>query len=193
MTTTPQHTDPRILRTRQLLRDAVIDLMEEMSIEKITVNRIAERAKINRVTFYLHYRDIPDMLEKMAEDMAEDVLQVVSGSADNLQAADDMKWPMLENLLTHIAENSKFYKIVLTSRKSTIFTDRLFRLMSDLISARVESRLAARDASEVTVQKDIAVWYGSAALIGTIIAWLREDMPYTPQYLAKQITSLRLK
>lgn len=63
--------------------------------------------------------------------------------------------------------------------------------MADIISARVESRVTAHDVSEVTVQKDIAVWYGSAALIGTIIAWLREDMPYTPQYLAKQITSLR--
>lgn len=191
MTNTPPHTDPRVLRTRQLLRDAVIDLMEEMSIEKITVNRIAERAKINRVTFYLHYRDIPDMMEKMADDMAEDVLQVVSGYMENTEAAEGEHWPMLERLLTHIAENAKFYKIVLTSRKSTIFTDRLFRLMADIISTRVERRLATRNASEVTVQKDIAVWYGSAALIGTIIAWLREDMPYTPQYLAKQITSLR--
>jgi AcrR family transcriptional regulator len=191
MTNTPPHTDPRVLRTRQLLRDAVIDLMEEMSIEKITVNRIAERAKINRVTFYLHYRDIPDMLEKMADDMAEDVLQVVSGYTDNPEAAEEEHWPMLERLLTHIAENAKFYKIVLTSRKSTIFTDRLFKLMADIISTRVERRLATRDTSEGTVQRDIAVWYGSAALIGTIIAWLREDMPYTPHYLAKQITSLR--
>ncbi|AIQ57066.1 TetR/AcrR family transcriptional regulator [Paenibacillus borealis] len=191
MTKTPPHTDPRVLRTRQLLRDAVIDLMEEMSIEKISVNRIAERAKINRVTFYLHYRDIPDMLEKMADDMAEDVLQVVSGYMENPEAAEGEQWPMLERLLTHIAENAKFYKIVLTSRKSTIFTDRLFKLMADIIATRVQRRLATRAASEVTVQKDIAVWYGSAALIGTIIAWLREDMPYSPQYLAKQITSLR--
>ncbi|MFC6652605.1 TetR-like C-terminal domain-containing protein [Paenibacillus rhizoplanae] len=145
------------------------------------------------MTFYLHYRDIPDMLEKMADDMAEEVLEVVRDDTDFTEAGQEEKWPMLEHLLVHIAENAKFYKIVLTSRKSTIFTDRLFKLMADIIAARVESRVTAHDASEVTVQKDIAVWYGSAALIGTIIAWLREDMPYTPQYLAKQITSLRAK
>lgn len=193
MTNPPQRTDPRILRTRQFLKEALIELMEEMSIEKITVNRLAQRAQINRVTFYLHYRDIPDMLEKMADDMAEEVLQVVRDDTDFTEAGQEEKWPMLEHLLVHIAENAKFYKIVLTSRKSTIFTDRLFKLMADIIAARVESRVTAHDASEVTVQKDIAVWYGSAALIGTIIAWLREDMPYTPQYLAKQITSLRAK
>ncbi|WP_449601461.1 TetR-like C-terminal domain-containing protein [Paenibacillus sp. Marseille-Q9583] len=37
----------------------------------------------------------------------------------------------------------------------------------------------------------IAVWYGSAALIGTVISWLRDDMPYTPVYLARQISMLR--
>ena len=65
--------DPRILRTRQLIKDALIDLLQEMEISKITVNRIAERATINRVTFYLHYNDIQDMLEKMAQEMAEDI------------------------------------------------------------------------------------------------------------------------
>lgn len=191
MENSPPKTDPRVLRTRQLLRDAVIDLMEEMSIEKITVNRIAERAKINRVTFYLHYKDIPDMLERMADDMAEDILQVVGSYTENREATPHDKWPMLERLLTHIADHAKFYKIVLTSRRSSIFSDRLFGLMSDIISSRVEQKEAADDASQVTVQKDIAVWYGSAALIGTIISWLRQDMPYTPQYMAKQIALLR--
>ena len=69
MSTLSPRKDPRVLRTRQLIRDAFIDLLQEIDLEKITVNRIAERATINRVTFYLHYRDIPDMLEKMADDM----------------------------------------------------------------------------------------------------------------------------
>lgn len=73
-----QRLDPRVLRTRQLLKNALVELLEEMEIEKISVNRIAERAGINRVTFYLHYRDLPDMLEKMADEMVEDIYKVVS-------------------------------------------------------------------------------------------------------------------
>nr|WP_311625572.1 hypothetical protein [Peribacillus simplex] len=37
------HTDPRILRTRQLIKDAFVELLEEMDVQKITVNRLAER------------------------------------------------------------------------------------------------------------------------------------------------------
>lgn len=73
MPTITPRTDPRIIRTRQLIRDAFIDLLGEIQLEKITVNRIAERATINRVTFYLHYRDIPELLEKLADDMINEI------------------------------------------------------------------------------------------------------------------------
>src|SRR5690348_3590113 len=68
MNASTPRTDPRIVRTRKMLRDALVELLEEMDIEKISVNRLTQRATINRVTFYLHYRDISDMLEKMADD-----------------------------------------------------------------------------------------------------------------------------
>ncbi|OMD79937.1 MULTISPECIES: TetR/AcrR family transcriptional regulator [Paenibacillus] len=191
MNNTTQRTDPRVLRTRQLLRDAVIELLEEMDIEKISVNRIAERAKINRVTFYLHYRDLPDMLEKMADEMVEDILQVVNNDGNHDESVDEENLRILESLLKHIAENAKFYKVILTSKRSPIFTDRLFNLMAEIISAHQKKKDGAVDHSKVPIQKDIAVWYGSAALIGTVISWLRDDMPYTPVYLARQISMLR--
>ncbi|MCM3716176.1 TetR-like C-terminal domain-containing protein [Halalkalibacter oceani] len=37
------------------------------------------------------------------------------------------------------------------------------------------------------IQMEVFIWYDSAALIGTIVAWLKNDMPYTPAFLAKQI------
>ncbi|WP_042197114.1 TetR/AcrR family transcriptional regulator [Paenibacillus camerounensis] len=180
-----QRIDPRVLRTRQLLKNALIELLEEMDIEKISVNRIAERAGINRVTFYLHYRDLPDMLERMADEMVEDIYKVVSSHPEQ---ASGEEWPLLESLLKHIEANSRLYKVTLTFRHSTIFTDRLVKLIEDMIT----SRLARQGGDpQSAVQRDIALWYGSAALIGTIVKWLRRDMPYTPAFLARQITLLR--
>jgi hypothetical protein len=42
----------------------------------------------------------------------------------------------------------------------------------------------------MTVPKDIAIWYGSSAFIGTIVCWLRDDMPYTPLFLANKLSLL---
>ncbi|MGO4545550.1 TetR-like C-terminal domain-containing protein [Paenibacillus sp. 2TAB23] len=186
-------TDPRIVRTRQLLRDAFIELLQEIDIEKISVNRLAERATINRVTFYLHYRDIPDMLEKMADEMVEDIQQVLNDTPLHLNpnSNEEESWPMLVNLLEHLSKHSKFYKVILATHRTTVFSDRLLKLLAGLVADRLEKKEVDSVRSSLNIQKDIAIWYGSSALIGTIIAWLRNDMPYTPLYLAKQFILLR--
>ena len=184
-------TDPRILRTRQLIKDAVIELLQEMDIEKISVNRLAERATINRVTFYLHYRDIPDMLEKIADEMDQDIRQVMNDNSEGSILSDDDDFLLLVSLLKHIQEHAKFYKVILSSKQSTVFTDRLLKLITEMISARLERKKTDSNNDTENIQRDITIWYGSSALIGTIVAWVRKDMPYTPLFLAKQISMLR--
>ena len=49
--------DPRIERTREALRGALMALIEEKGFDAISVQDITERARLNRATFYLHYRD----------------------------------------------------------------------------------------------------------------------------------------
>jgi AcrR family transcriptional regulator len=56
-------TDPRILRTRKLLQQALVKLMEKKEFDSISVQDIAEQATINRATFYDHYTDKFALLE----------------------------------------------------------------------------------------------------------------------------------
>ncbi|CAJ1189442.1 TetR family transcriptional regulator [Companilactobacillus crustorum] len=56
--------DRRARRTQKLIRNNFIDLMAVMPIEDITIQKITDKADINRRTFYLHYRDIYDLLHK---------------------------------------------------------------------------------------------------------------------------------
>ncbi|MFT8319697.1 MAG: TetR-like C-terminal domain-containing protein [Bacillus sp. (in: firmicutes)] len=182
------HTDPRVTRTRKLLRDAFVELIQEMDMQKISVNRLAERATINRVTFYLHYRDIPNMLEKMADDMIEEISTVLKETSMNHKEDKDRDWTMLMRLLEHIAEQVDFYKVILASKRIPIFRDRLLLFLQDIIVARIEK--TGDNFLVAGVQKDILIWHNSSALIGTIIAWLQNDMPYTPSFLAKQYTLL---
>ena len=52
-----QRLDPRIRRTRQLLQDALRNLLEQKEFDKISVQDITEAATVNRATFYAHYGD----------------------------------------------------------------------------------------------------------------------------------------
>jgi AcrR family transcriptional regulator len=61
--------DPRVVRTRQLIQHAFMDLFREKSFEEITIQEIADRATINRVTFYAHFQDKFALLEYTIREM----------------------------------------------------------------------------------------------------------------------------
>ncbi|HTV73220.1 MAG TPA: helix-turn-helix domain-containing protein [Candidatus Acidoferrales bacterium] len=72
----PARADPRVTRTRRLIRDALVSLLAEKSFESITVQDIAERATVNRATFYAHFTDKFALLEAIVrEDVAERLAQ----------------------------------------------------------------------------------------------------------------------
>lgn len=60
--------DPRVIRTRNLIQDAFRSLAKEKKIEAITIKDIAERATVNRATFYAHFEDKNALLEYMVSD-----------------------------------------------------------------------------------------------------------------------------
>ncbi|MGM0524511.1 MAG: TetR/AcrR family transcriptional regulator [Bacillota bacterium] len=61
-------TDPRIIRTRKRIVDALLALMSEREIEKITVKDITEKADVNRATFYHHFKDKQALLHYTLEE-----------------------------------------------------------------------------------------------------------------------------
>ena len=62
-------TDPRVLRTRKLIMGSFIELSEKKEFKDITVKDITTEAVINRATFYYHFQDIYDLLEKVLSEV----------------------------------------------------------------------------------------------------------------------------
>ena len=74
--------DLRILRTRRLLVQAMTELLEEKDLQSITISDIAERAMINRATFYAHFADKYDLFATIVRDFFQGVLEAeVSNTA----------------------------------------------------------------------------------------------------------------
>jgi AcrR family transcriptional regulator len=63
--------DPRVRRTRDMLGDALLTLMQEKPFGTITVQQVLDRAGIGRSTFYAHYRDKDDLFLSDLEDFFE--------------------------------------------------------------------------------------------------------------------------
>lgn len=59
--------DARARYTRMMVENSFLELLRQKPVLKITVTELCQSAQINRATFYKHYQDIPDLLEKMEE------------------------------------------------------------------------------------------------------------------------------
>jgi len=74
--------DPRIQRTRKLIMESFIELSGKKEFKDITVKDITTEAMINRATFYYHFEDIYDLLEKV---LSEVLLINLNGVNDKLE------------------------------------------------------------------------------------------------------------
>lgn len=62
-----ESTDPRIVRTRRMLADALSRLLNGKEFEDISIQEISDEAGLNRATFYLHYPDKNALLLAMTD------------------------------------------------------------------------------------------------------------------------------
>ncbi len=86
----PVHLDPRVKRTRQLLAQAFIELVKEKGFQAISVQDIAERAGVNRATFYAHFQDKYALLDHFVrtsfrEEIEKRLLNSCQFSLENLR------------------------------------------------------------------------------------------------------------
>lgn len=70
--------DRRVTKTKAAIEHAFEGLVQEVDYEKITVSAIAERANINRKTFYLHYSSVEDVLNALTERHAKGAMEAIA-------------------------------------------------------------------------------------------------------------------
>lgn len=70
--------DRRIRRTKKLLKESLATLLLKKKLNDITVKELVDLADLNRGTFYLHYRDIYEMLSQIEAEMLNELEEISS-------------------------------------------------------------------------------------------------------------------
>ena len=65
VSTVEETTDPRVLRSRRMLMDSLVRLLNQKEFDDLSIQEIADEAGLNRATFYLHYPDKNALLQTM--------------------------------------------------------------------------------------------------------------------------------
>lgn len=70
--------DLRVKKTKRAIRSAFYELIKEKPLEKITVKEIAERAEINKTTFYAHYETVYDLVDQLEQEAVAEVISQIN-------------------------------------------------------------------------------------------------------------------
>lgn len=174
--------DPRKIRTRQLLRDALMTLIPRIGFSAITIRQLTDQAKLNHATFYLHYHDKEDLLNQIvASVLAELDSQVVIPNVENAR-------PVFEYLFEHVARHVQFYQVMLNEPSVAQYAHQ--------IQAHIEAMglrwllTASPSAHAMLTPPDLFIHFIGAAYLGVIRWWTSSGMPYTPSYMAAQFLRL---
>lgn len=121
--------DRRIDRTKKSLKSALISLMEVKELRKITVSEITKKANINRGTFYLHYLDIYDMVEKLGDEIINKIKNIIDDG--NPLAMNYLYLPILIKIVEYFYKDNRFIQALISPNGDPFFLGRIQDIMVD--------------------------------------------------------------
>ncbi len=181
--------DPRVVRTRQMLRDALVSLIAEKGFDALTVQDIADRATLNRATFYLHYKDKQDLLTQSLHDAIDELLADIGLAQDESgQMSFEAAVRPIVAVFQHVAQHASFYRIMMGAEGVPSFIASVRDYMSDITLQWLRS--LQPNTQQSTVPLEIVASSLSWSMLGVILWWLEHDMPHPPEYMATQFRLL---
>lgn len=185
--------DPRIVRSRAALREALISLIEERGLDSVTVNDLCQRAGLNRGTFYNHFQDKENLLNTFEDEFLEGL-----GSArdrlSNLEVPDLLAarlakrpLPQLVELFNYLRSEGDLLHALLGPRGDARFGPRLREAVCE---GFVRALLHERYRSDTSAFVDYYASFFGGAYLGVICRWVEMGMRESSEEMA--IISMRL-
>ena len=170
--------DRRIRMTKRLLREGLIRLLSQNPISKISVKMICEAADINRSTFYAHYADQYDLLQKIQEEVLLDLKEYLSSTLFMQQQEDATA--MVTQILEYAKANAMVLRVLLGEHGGAAFQKEVIALAqkSTLESLRSNPALSERTALYIEL-------YTITGALSVVRCWLEGDCAQEPGAVAR--------
>lgn len=185
---TQQGKNLRFRRTQKLLREALIELIEERSFESLTIGEITERAMVSRAAFYRNYQDKYDLVEQIFEEAMSALLNTVG------------KWQTEHppyawvRFFEHIAQYKKLYRVLLSRKGNTWFVRKMRVSLAELVKEHEHSHMPESQLDAYwpvfTFSDSFVPDLIATMLVEAITWWLEQEKPCKPEEIARRCALL---
>lgn len=171
--------DSRVKRTKKLIRKGLAELAKKKSINKITVKELTDLIEINRGTFYLHYKDIFDLVESIENSLYDEFNEIIK--TVNPKTILETPIDILEKFCVFISENADAFVMLIGENGDANFVYRIGTVMNDAVFELFSSIYPEMDSERYSFTYEYCK-YGS---VGLIRCWIIENHDWTPRQVAE--------
>lgn len=173
------------VRSRRMIRQAFMDLLQEKEFTKITVTDIVKRADLNRSTFYAHYPDVRGVIEEIQEEILEHCMEMIKGR--NLKNMMQDPLPYLQKLSEGMEEYVGFYSRVGKTLDARLFLDKFRRIIAEDIKNREDIPEDIRNSPDFVVN----IHFFAGGVMNSYQQWMEGNIGGTLEelnlYIAQNI------
>lgn len=177
-------TDRRVKRTKQALRDAFFKLLEDKTINEITVTELTNLADVNRATFYFYYTDLIDMLEQIQNDAYESFEKVVESASVDTSTIEGLT-TYAERVIEHCKEQEKLTRFIINND----INNQLYKRIQQLMLKNVPN---TKDVYPISNPARYTSNYVLTAMTSVLIDWMDEGMPVSSRDLAEFFANIAI-
>lgn len=180
-----EKTDRRVRRTRALLLQGLIQLMKEKDIKDISVKELSDLVDINRGTFYLHYNDIYDMVNKIEEELFIEFNQILNKDLTSSNQLTPPKETLLD-IFSLLERHRELAQVMIGPHGDLAFVNHLKTLVKDRLQYVLDSSHSSQD-------YEYYYAFIVSGCIGIFDIWLNHPNPRTPEEMADICSTILLK
>lgn len=177
--------DLRIVRTRKLLSNTLLDMMEETSIEKISVIDLCNKAMVNRATFYAHFEDKYHLLSFALEELKDELYEKFTKNAKFTTPSETITNVLLMGVDFFFDKHNHISNIIRNNRN-----EKVIGTIQDSIAQSIKYQLSKyKDAYDVSIPLNVLSNFISGGMVNTMLWCIVNPEKYTYLDFKKFATS----
>ena len=166
----------RFKSSEQKIQEALMKLMADQELEDVTVRDICREAHINRSTFYAHYEDIYDLMDKTERAIRRELYEAFQ--AQGVEMRNVFHRDYLLHFLRHIEKNQTFYRICLRHRTKFPLEEGFDQLWESVVKPHCQQQ----GVTDEGVMLYYLTFY-QAGFTSVLRKWVEDNCRETPEEL----------
>ena len=170
--------DRRVIKTRRQLKKGLAALMKEKSVNQITVKELVEEVDINRSTFYLHFKDIQDLLREIEENMEAQIKRAIEEHP--IVSGNENAFYFIEDMFRVLDEEREISKALIGPNGDMGFIHRIERIIKENSRGTLEKMFPGK-------KEDLKYFYAFclSGCLGLVKVGLNEGEEKSPEEMAQ--------